>query len=73
MRFILRAICFVRGHRWSIVAVNERKHFNLVHLHPMAGTHAVCRRCAKVWDDLGGPWLRLVGESGLPTARTARQ
>lgn len=45
-------LCWLRGHRWNVSAINRRKHVNLVHLHHMAGMRATCERCGEIWDDL---------------------
>lgn len=52
-----RLVCWLRGHRWDILAVNVRKNVNLFHLHHLAGCKAMCRRCGADWDDLWSPWF----------------
>lgn len=47
-----RLICLVAGHRWLVVLVNWPKFIGLLHLHPLAGCWAICRRCRAEWDDL---------------------
>jgi hypothetical protein len=52
-----RLVCWFRGHDWDYIAINERKHANLLHLHTMAGMHAICVRCNYEWDDLWSPFF----------------
>lgn len=74
MRWLL---CKLLGHRWLALSVNIRKHINLVHLHPMAGYKAVCKRCGGEWDDLWSPFfgddvIEVTHLHPLPEARTVR-
>lgn len=51
---VKRVLCWIVGHDWKIVFVNQRKHLNLFHLHSMAGMDARCKRCSAEWIDSGG-------------------
>jgi hypothetical protein len=73
---MMRLVCWLRGHRWNEIAINARKHFNLGHLHPMAGVKAECIRCGAVWDDLWSPFFDedvvVLIPQDLPRARLRR-
>ena len=46
-----RLLCWVVGHDWNVLSHTCHRVITLAHLHPMAGTYAVCRRCQSVWED----------------------
>lgn len=56
---LLHAVCLLvgvatlgwRGHRWKIVNTNVHKAISLAHMHPLAGSDAVCLRCGLTWLD----------------------
>lgn len=67
------AICWLRtlaglglvdGHAWKATRTNERRAWLLGHLHPMAGSDAVCIRCGAEWFDAGGSTAAAIGWAG---------
>ena len=52
MRWLL---CKLLGHRWRTLAVNWRKHTNLVHICSRAGFKEQCDYCGEIWDDTWSP------------------
>ena len=49
-----RLVCRLTGHRWRVLACDDRVAACRGHLHSLAGCFALCTRCHAVWDDFHG-------------------